>query len=196
VSFALQHVNKLYTARRTFELSLRTRNVSTCKVGVPNQMSTGPVPTRLVLLANLVDCQPRDKVRFLGWYVLYMPCYTRLQVLMYHSVDSYDVRSGILALKHPQPSSTIEIIADVAVDLVLETIGRENMEVGAWVNVMGYVREKSSHAAQSNSKRPSRNAEQDLVKHIGVQAIAVWSAGNLDLVAYEDAVRQRQLVGA
>jgi hypothetical protein len=49
------------------------------------------------------------------------------------------------------------------------------MEVGAWVNIIGYV---------------DRRKE----KGVFVQAITVWSAGNIDLNAYEKAVEARKAV--
>ena len=39
-------------------------------------MSTAPVPSNLVLLSDLPTCAPGSKVRFLGWYGLFvgLPC--------------------------------------------------------------------------------------------------------------------------
>lgn len=47
------------------------------------------------------------------------------------------------------------------------------MEVGAWINVIGYVERRKE-------------------KGIFVQAIVVWSAGNVDLDAYEKAAVARK----
>ena len=117
-----------------------------------------------------------------------------LQQAYFRSVNSYDVSTGILAVKHQLPSSTIQTIADVDVTLVLETIKRENMEVGAWINVMGYVMEEPGQPAHQNPKTSSRCSQKMPEKHVLVQAIAVWSAGNIDLEAYEKAVQLRQHV--
>lgn len=49
------------------------------------------------------------------------------------------------------------------------------MEVGSWINVIGYVERRKE-------------------KGVFVQAVAVWAAGNVDLNAYEKAVGARRLL--
>lgn len=61
------------------------------------------------------------------------------------------------------------------IEHVLERIKRDEVEVGSWINVMGYV-------------------EQRKEKGVFVQAIAVWNAGNVDLDAYEKAVEKKMEV--
>jgi hypothetical protein len=50
------------------------------------------------------------------------------------------------------------------------------MDVGAWVNVIGYVERRKE-------------------KGVFVQAIAVWNAGDVDLEAYQRAVEQKKRAG-
>jgi hypothetical protein len=59
---------------------------------------------------------------------------------------------------------------------VLERIKGRDMDVGAWVNVIGYVERRKE-------------------KGVFVQAIAVWDAGDVDLEAYQRAVEQRKKAG-
>jgi hypothetical protein len=64
------------------------------------------------------------------------------------------------------------------------------MEVGAWINVMGYVMDEKVWRNAPTTKALLR--EKDPAKHVRVQAISIWSAGNVDVDAYEEAVRDRQ----
>jgi hypothetical protein len=59
---------------------------------------------------------------------------------------------------------------------VLERIQGRDMDVGAWVNVIGYVERRKE-------------------KGVFVQAIAVWNAGDVDLEAYQRAVEQKKRAG-
>jgi hypothetical protein len=90
-------------------------------------------------------------------------------------VDEYLVQSATLCLKHNYPPSSKPKIALVNVQVILDTITRKEVEVGSWLNVIGYV---------------ERRDEKE--KGIFVQAIVIWDAGDVDLVAYEKAVRARQ----
>ena len=62
------------------------------------------------------------------------------------------------------------------IEHVLESIRRTEVDVGSWINVIGYVERRNE-------------------KGIFVQAIAVWSAGNVDLDAYQKAVEARKEAG-
>jgi hypothetical protein len=59
------------------------------------------------------------------------------------------------------------------IEHVLERIKRVEMDVGTWINVIGYVERRKD-------------------KGVFVQAVAVWDAGNVDLKAYEKAVEKRK----
>jgi hypothetical protein len=61
----------------------------------------------------------------------------------------------------------------VNIKIVLESIKRQETDVGSWINVMGYVERRQE-------------------KGVFVQAIAIWDAGNIDLDAYEKAVKARK----
>ncbi|KAJ4384876.1 hypothetical protein N0V86_000479 [Didymella sp. IMI 355093] len=90
-------------------------------------------------------------------------------------VDEYAVLTATLKLKHNYPAACTAEVAIVDILHVLERIKSHEMETGAWVNVIGYV---------------DRRKE----KGVFVQAITVWSAGNVDLNAYEKAVEARKAV--
>jgi hypothetical protein len=56
---------------------------------------------------------------------------------------------------------------------LLGDIKRHEVDVGTWLNVIGYVERRKE-------------------KGVFVQAVAVWDAGNVDLGAYEKAVEKRK----
>lgn len=135
-------------------------------------MSTGPVPSSLVLLRDLRSTAPGTKVRFLGWYV---DCRVVRGSFNTHSVDEYRVQTGTLRLKHEYPPAKQSVTANVDIEHVLERISRQEIDVGTWINVIGYVQQRTG-------------------KDVYVQAVAVWDAGNVDLIAYEQAVEKRKEV--
>jgi hypothetical protein len=91
------------------------------------------------------------------------------------SVDDYVLPTATLRLKHNYPAAGTAEIANVDLVHVLERIKSHEVDVGSWINVIGYV-----------ERRKERG--------VFVQAIAVWSAGNIDLDAYEKAVEARKAI--
>lgn len=89
------------------------------------------------------------------------------------SVDEYFVPTATLRLKHNYPAASTAEIVNVEVVHVLERIKSHEMEVGSWINVIGYVERRKE-------------------KGVFVQAITVWSAGNVNLSAYEQAVEAKK----
>jgi hypothetical protein len=78
-----------------------------------------------------------------------------------------------LRLKHNYPVSKSPVVVNLDIEHVLERIKRIEMDVGAWINVIGYVERRKD-------------------KGVFVQAVAIWDAGNVDLGAYEKAVKNRK----
>jgi hypothetical protein len=91
-------------------------------------------------------------------------------------VEEYVVKTATLRLKHAYPASAKSMLANVDLVHVLERIQGRDMDVGAWVNVIGYVERRKE-------------------KGVFVQAIAVWNAGDVDLEAYQRAVEQKKRAG-
>ncbi|KAF1931192.1 uncharacterized protein M421DRAFT_2709 [Didymella exigua CBS 183.55] len=119
---------------------------------------SGPVASNLVLLSDLKTTAQGTKVRFLG------------------CVDEYVVQTATLKLKHNYPVARTAEIANVDIVHVLERIRSHELEVGSWINVIGYVERRKENG-------------------VLVQAITVWSAGNVDLSAYQQAVEARKAAG-
>ena len=147
-------------------------------------MNNGPLPTRLVFLSDLPTQARGTKIRFLG-------CVTR-----------YMVSTGIMELQHayPPPPHT-PTVALVDVNVVLESLKREDMQLGAWVNVMGYVGEvlREGKRGQENGQRKTVLAKkkEDGVPggpravRVRVQAIMLWSAGAVKIGEYEGSLEER-----
>lgn len=74
-------------------------------------------------------------------------------------------------------------------DPIIDTLNVELTQVGAWINVVGYVK----HLEQT-SKAPASHASKDapLWAASSIDAIAVWSAGAIKLDEYEAAVKSLQ----
>jgi len=68
----------------------------------------------------------------------------------------------------------------VDVNLVLEKLGAEETQKGAWINVIGYLKLPQDHGTSYEVKGEPAGAH--------VQALVIWSAGPLDLSRYEAAV--------
>lgn len=138
-------------------------------------MSNGPLPTTITFLAHLPTQPQGTKVRFLG------------------CVMKYDLSTGVLELQHAYPPAyDITVIAVVDVNLLLENLKREDIVVGAWVNIVGYVEEiiKKREKAKDLDGNMGQGgiSRVDLVK---VQAIMLWSAGDIKIGEYERALTER-----
>lgn len=130
-----------------------------------------PTPARLVLLDQLASQRAGAKVRFLG------------------CVNGYDAKTATVTLKDRYPA--IEhgaATALVSIGNVLETSKHTELEVGAWINIVGYVSEQTSATANTKPLRkndPSRQSTR-------VDAVMLWSAGAIKKASYDNSVRQYQ----
>ncbi|CAF9906904.1 hypothetical protein IMSHALPRED_005388 [Imshaugia aleurites] len=147
-------------------------------------MNNGPLPTRLVFLSDLPAQAHGNKVRFLG-------CVTR-----------YTLSTGVLQLQHayhhPPNNPTV---AFVDVNVILESLKREDTQVGAWVNVMGYVeevlKERKREGAQEQGKTEQMKRKERSVREgpravgVRVKAIMLWSAGGVKIEEYERTLEEK-----
>lgn len=98
-------------------------------------------------------------------------------------MDVYDSMSATLHLKDRFAFTTAPSAsgsASVNVAYVLDALNLELTQVGAWVNVVGYVRNPTNEQQASESTSCS------------VDAVIIWSAGAIRLDEYEAAVRNLQ----
>ncbi|KAI5274336.1 hypothetical protein E4T47_02557 [Aureobasidium subglaciale] len=86
----------------------------------------------------------------------------------------YDEATAILSLFHNFPTPQDRQIAQVDISQLLDTIDRQLLQIGAWINVIGYVTPSTS------------------TNRIQVQAVIIWSAGAINLQQYETALVSRQ----
>lgn len=135
-------------------------------------MAYGPPPSRLVFLSDLGRMSVGSKVRFLG------------------CVERYDVSTATLTLKHAYPANAAKsaAVVHVNVDHVLETVKSTDLELGAWLNIIGYVA-----APPDGSKwRAKKGGADNIAEVTNAQAIMLWSAGDIRLDVYEKAVEARK----
>ena len=147
-------------------------------------MSSAPPPTTLTLLSQIPSHAPGSKLRFLG------------------CVSSYNTSSGVLELQHAYPKSAARTVrALVDVNVILETLRRDDLEVGAWVNVLAYV---TPDQAENDTKRLSleRLRGKKLASgatsqsgsstiNVKLQAVMLWNAGAIKIAEYERAVESK-----
>ena len=140
-------------------------------------MSSAPVPTVLTLLSHLPSHKTGTKVRFLG------------------CVNAYNSREGVLELLHSSKDfANATVVAETDVNVILETVKREDLEVGAWVNVMGYVSAVQAAGRDDRSSctiAKSRDISSSALVTVTIQAVMLWNAGAINIAEYEKAVHQR-----
>ncbi|KAJ5408473.1 hypothetical protein N7509_002356 [Penicillium cosmopolitanum] len=158
---------------------------------------SGPRASKRAFLCEL-PCLPADtKVRFLG------------------CVRQYNVTEGHLILEHNYLRGNEEAnIVSVDINAVLEDVTSEELRVGAWLNVIGYVRDchspsgsfsssqldaQSQHSIESSSAKVPSTVPS---RPVYIDAVLVYPAGAIALGEYErilrnllDVERRMQFVG-
>ena len=82
-------------------------------------------------------------------------------------------------MEHAFPKGTA-VRAAVDVKLLVQSLKTRQTDIGSWVNVTGYVT-----SIEQNMARPAKG---DPAAAVGVQALLVWAAEDLDIAAYERAL--------
>ncbi|KAJ5575419.1 hypothetical protein N7450_009318 [Penicillium hetheringtonii] len=135
-----------------------------------------------------LPCLPADtKVRFLG------------------CVRQYNVTEGHLVLEHNYLRGKEEANAvSVDINAVLEDVTSEELRVGAWLNVLGYVRDAqspslsfSSSQLDSQSQQPNEMTSAMVSttvppRPVHIDAVLVFPAGAIALGEYERILRNVQ----
>ncbi|CAK3743723.1 hypothetical protein CB0940_11881 [Lecanosticta acicola] len=129
-----------------------------------------PEPMRLVLLEQLPLQSPGTKIRFLG------------------CVHEYQGKNATLVLKESCPASTGTPKVLVNITNVLESVNHELLQVGAWLNIVGYVTKAAKTVKSSSSKRVRSTRQKPPV----VDALMLWSAGAIKLQEYKASARSYQ----
>lgn len=116
----------------------------------------------------------------------------------------YLVAEGHLVLEHHYPRGRSEP-STVSVDIndVVESMNSEQLRVGAWLNVLGYIRDATTPASSFTSSQMESQLESSqsfsLVapaklppRPVYVEAVMVFSAGAIAVGEYERILRQAQ----
>jgi hypothetical protein len=115
-------------------------------------------------------------------------------LLHFHVADSvaqYHNESGSLLLTHHYPACSHQITARVNIDLVLESINSSDLQVGSWINVIGYICGRTL-----DPPRIAGVGETPVYSEVAVRAVMLWSAGDIKLKSYEDLLQERKDAGA
>ena len=100
-------------------------------------------------------------------------------------MSKYDVSTGTLILEHNHPLGAPEpAVINVDINLLLETVKSTDLQVGAWLNVVGYVRYRSSAVVERGSATSPFE-----MRSIYVEAVMIWAAGAVRIGEYERVVR-------
>ncbi|KAJ5948595.1 hypothetical protein N7454_001902 [Penicillium verhagenii] len=139
----------------------------------------GPRPSTRTFLCDLPCLAADSKIRFLG------------------CVRQYDVAVGHLVLEHNYPRTKEEpSMVSVDINAVLETLTAEDLSVGTWLNVLGYVRESttpepsfssSQMDSQLSFSQPATRTSNSKVasRPVYIEAVMVYRAGAIALGEYE-----------
>ena len=111
-------------------------------------------------------------------------------LLMICSVSNYAVPTATLTLNHRYPVSAAVTSALVDVGLLLNTVKSNEIQVGEWVNVIGYITQ-SPVGVNQGRRKPDNTAVGGAAC---VQAIVLWSAGAIKLGEYEQVLEERHEV--
>ena len=92
---------------------------------------------------------------------------------------SYTIPTATLTVEHRFPKGST-VTAAVDVNLLVQALKTNHTDIGSWVNVTGYVTSIDQNTVRSAKGGPSAT--------VGVQALLVWAAEDLDIAAYESAL--------
>ena len=102
---------------------------------------------------------------------------------------SYDVSAGNLVLEHAYPSDLVkrpQVTVDVR--LIVESLKPHLLQVGSWLNVIGYTRK-----FELTRKRKGDDRDNPMpASKVHLQAVLLWSAGPIRLAEYEHVLSRQQ----
>ncbi|PGH14034.1 hypothetical protein AJ79_03303 [Helicocarpus griseus UAMH5409] len=137
-----------------------------------SQGPAGPLPTLRVFLSEIPRLPAGSKIRFLG------------------CVSSYNLSTGHLTLEHSYPLASRPVPSiSVDVNLLLGSLKSTDLQVGAWLNVLGYVREQfrsgmlvSTHTSSSGF---SSSSTCGVARPLYIEAVMIFSADSVHIGEYE-----------
>lgn len=116
---------------------------------------------------------------------------TKIRVL--GCVHEYKVDSGTLVLRAEYAANAARNLTVFAgIGNVLESVKSELLQVGAWVNIVGYVKPHTQVSATLSRRRRSSSSSSRILSIPTVEVLMIWSAGAIELSGYQSAVRSFQ----
>ena len=97
----------------------------------------------------------------------------------------------VLRDKHPVTNNTAPT-AVVSIENILENINHELLQVGSWLNIMGYVRTSPVDAARWSKSSKDVVKLKEASHPTMVEATMIWSAGAIKLDKYKSATKDYQ----
>jgi hypothetical protein len=95
------------------------------------------------------------------------------------SITSYSIKTAVLTLEHNFPlGNRARVFVDIK--LLVTTVKSNEIQIGEWVNVMGYVQPQNEHKPTSSDQ------------HVEIQAIVLWSSGPFNIERYEKSLEKRK----
>jgi hypothetical protein len=117
-------------------------------------------------------------------------------------VSKYDVSRGVLILEHNYgnsqslPSSNRRNVVEVDINLLLARLKYTDVQVGAWLNILGYVRHRSALELESELEKigdkQRRRGGREPLPAIYIDAVMILSAGSIRVGEYERVLTDAQ----
>lgn len=89
---------------------------------------------------------------------------------------------------HHQAQDSRCVFALVDVTLVLQTLKSDQIRVGEWVNVIGYITAVNPLPARKGSTGENEVIQARVQTQVRIRALLIWSSGPLDTQRYNDSV--------
>lgn len=130
-----------------------------------------PEPTHLVLFEQVHMQETGTKIRVLG------------------CVQEYMIDTATIVLKGEYTASTSpDLTVFAGISNVLESVNSELLQVGAWVNIVGYAKPRTLISAPTKKHKKGSKP----LSIPSIEVLLIWSAGAVKLTEYQSAVRSFQ----
>ncbi|EEP77134.1 predicted protein [Uncinocarpus reesii 1704] len=143
------------------------------------QDAPGPLPTQLVFLSEIPNLSSGTKIRFLG------------------CVSKYAVAKGVLTLESPPTADQHRSYGlarpaiDVNINLLLGSLSHSEVDIGSWINIVGYVRQLVPAPNTTRQYQLSRAGSKDKApQSVYVEALMIIPAGGIRIGEYERVVSE------
>ncbi|KAK5120643.1 hypothetical protein LTR85_006001 [Meristemomyces frigidus] len=122
-----------------------------------------------------------------------MPGPSRLMKLDQLHGTELGTKTARVIVRDRYPATAKDVpTAVVSMQNVLESMKHELLEVGSWLNVMGYIRMAPGNADTSEDGAAKRSRRKTQQNFTFVDATMIWSAGAVRVEKYNDALTDLQ----